>query len=95
MATITKEEVIKIAHISHIALPEQEIEPLLQQIQSVLDYAQRVKEIASHVEIASNKAINVFREDVAVSTDPEPILAQAPEVEEHYFVVPRILDSNH
>jgi Asp-tRNA(Asn)/Glu-tRNA(Gln) amidotransferase C subunit len=40
------------------------------------------------------KNVNVFREDVIVQTDPEPILAQAPEREGNYFVVPRILESN-
>jgi aspartyl-tRNA(Asn)/glutamyl-tRNA(Gln) amidotransferase subunit C len=94
MATITKEEVKKIAHIAHIALDEHEIEPLTQQMQAVLSYASRVQEIAAAVELPSHKAINVFRQDSVIATNPEPLLAQAPEVEEHYFVVPKILESN-
>jgi len=94
MAKISREEVLKIAQMSHIELKEHEIDPLVKQLDAVLSYAACVQEIAAQVEIASNKAVNVWREDQVIPTDPEPILAQAPEVQEHYFVVPRILESN-
>lgn len=95
MAKITKEEVLKIAAISHIKLYEEEIEPLIKQLERVLSYAERVNDLAAtNVEEVSNKAVNMWREDVCVPTNPEPLLAQAPETEEHYFVVPRILENN-
>lgn len=94
MTKITKEELLKIARISHIQIHEQEIEPLMKQVESVLTYAQRVKEIAAEIEETSSKEVNVFREDVVVKTDSELILQQAPEREYNYFVVPKILDSN-
>ena len=94
MAKISREEVLRIAAISHIKLYEEEIEPLIKQLESVLSYAECVNGIAAQVEEVSNKAINVWRQDVCVPTDPEPLLAQAPEIEEHYFVVPRILENN-
>ena len=93
MAKITKEELLKIAQISHVQLHEDEIAPMLKQLEDVLSYAERVKEVAAEVEEPSMRAVNVFREDVTVRTDPEPILCPAPDREEDFFVVPKILDN--
>lgn len=92
MAKITQEEVLKIAQISHITLREDEVEPLMKQLESVLSYAERVQEIAAQIEEPLSKNVNVFRDDIVVHTDPETILSQAPEREENYFVVPAIIE---
>lgn len=91
---ITREEALKIASISRIAVKESEIEPLIKQLEDVLSYAKRVAEVAAELDDQpSNKNVNFVREDVAVKEDPEPILERAPEREENYFVVPKILDN--
>ena len=92
MAKITREEVLKIAQISHITLREDEVEPLMKHLESVLTYAERVQEIAAQIEEPLSKNVNVFREDHIVNTDQETILCQAPEREEDYFVVPAIIE---
>ena len=95
MAKITREEVLKIARMSHITIPEQEIDLLVEELAGVLSYAERVKDLAADAaQEPSTRVINVTREDLVVSTNPEPILAQAPERQERYFVVPAILESN-
>jgi aspartyl-tRNA(Asn)/glutamyl-tRNA(Gln) amidotransferase subunit C len=94
MTKVSREEIIYIAKISKITIHEDEIDTLIDQVGEVLNYAQRVKDIAADVQEPPVKNVNVFREDVIVQTDPEPILAQAPEREGNYFVVPRILESN-
>jgi aspartyl-tRNA(Asn)/glutamyl-tRNA(Gln) amidotransferase subunit C len=93
MTKITKEELLKIAQISQLHLYEHEIEPLVQQIQDVLTYAERVKEVIGDGQEISNKNINILRDDVVFKTDPEPILSRAPEREHNYFVVPKIIES--
>jgi len=93
MTKISKDEVLKIAKISRISLREDEIEPMIKHLQDVLSYAARVQEIAADIEEPAIKNVNVFREDVVVSTDPETILCQAPEREENYFVVPAIIET--
>ena len=92
MTKITKEEVLKIAHMSRLDIHEDELAPLAKQLGEVLSYAGRVQEVAELVEEPSNRNVNVFREDVVVKTDPEPILSQAPEREDDLFVVPTILE---
>lgn len=94
MTKITKEEVIKLANLSRIELKEEEIDLAIKQLEDVLSYAQRVKEIAKDIEIDLEKNINVFASDVINKVDSEPILNEAPDREDHFFVVPRIIEDN-
>jgi aspartyl-tRNA(Asn)/glutamyl-tRNA(Gln) amidotransferase subunit C len=94
MAKVTREELLKIAHMSYLDIHPDEIEKFKDQVGQMISYAERVIEVAADIEEPPIKNVNVFREDVVVKTDSEPILAQAPEREGDYFVVPRILESN-
>jgi len=89
---ITREEVVKIAAISKLKIWDNEVENVISQLEAVLSYAERVQEIAADQDEPSNKNINVTREDVIINTDSEPILKQAPESDNNYFVVPKILN---
>jgi aspartyl/glutamyl-tRNA(Asn/Gln) amidotransferase C subunit len=93
MAHITQEELIKLARISQLELEQDEIAPLLKHIESILQYALCVKEAAAGGVFDEHQQINVLREDVVIKTDPEPLLALAPEREANYFVVPKIIES--
>lgn len=92
MALITKEEVLKIAHMSRITIHEDEIDPLIKHLESVLSYAARVGQVATAEQASLSQNINVFREDVAIPFNAERIKQEAPEIEENYFVVPAILE---
>lgn len=95
MAKITRDEVLKLARISNIALDEQEVDAVVVQLEQVLTYAERVIEIADagNPEPLSQPQ-NIFRPDRVIPTPTEPLLAQAPEREERYFVVPKILENS-
>jgi aspartyl-tRNA(Asn)/glutamyl-tRNA(Gln) amidotransferase subunit C len=91
---ISKEEVLRLAEISKISIDSGDIDSIIEQLQSVLSYAQCVQECVSNLEEQpSNRNINVFREDTVVSTSPETILSRAPEREVNFFVVPSILET--
>lgn len=94
MATVTREEVLKIAKMSKMELLEEEIAGIVQELNAVLSYAERVCEIAADVEIVETKNSNVMREDIVKPTNPQPILAQAPSTEDNYFIVPKILEND-
>lgn len=93
MDKITKEEVLNIAALSKMTIHEDEVDAAMKRLQDVLEYAQRVQDIAQDVEIPSHKNINHDREDLVVKTDSQTILKQAPNSEDNYFVVPKILDN--
>lgn len=92
MALITKEEVLKIAHMSRITIHEDEIEPLTKHLEAVLSYAARVGQVATAQQELLPQNTNVFREDVAIPFNAARIIQEAPEVEENYVVVPAILE---
>jgi len=92
MIKISRDEVLKIAQMTRVSLHEDEIAPMIKHLEGVLSYAERVQEIAADIEEPSNKNVNVFREDVVVKTGAEKILAQSPEREDDYFVVPVIIE---
>jgi aspartyl/glutamyl-tRNA(Asn/Gln) amidotransferase C subunit len=94
MAKITKEELLKIAQLSHMTVHDDELDAVVAGLDSVLTYAARVTEIAADIKEESQKNVNVFREDVVKATDPAPLLAAAPERMHDYFVVPVIIESN-
>lgn len=89
---ITKEEVLKIAHLSRISIHDNEIDSITQHLQDVLTYAACVNEVATSGQEALPQAINVFREDTVIPFDSERIKKQAPDIESDYFVVPAILE---
>lgn len=94
MALLTKDELLRLARISNVMVDEHEIPALLSQLSAVLSYAERVNAIVQHANNADNqqKQCNVMREDVVQVTDAHPIMAQAPETDGNYFVVPMILE---
>lgn len=97
MARITREELIKLARISNIIVPEAELGDTLATLDARLEYTTILQEILAQnkVELPPEEIkANVFREDHVLRTDPEPILAQAPAHEAHYFVVPVIIKNS-
>lgn len=96
MQKITQQELLYLAHLSRLQLSHDEVLSLISPINEVLEYALRVKDIVQlhgAQELAAEKNCNVFREDIIIKTDSEPLLNQAPESEQNYFVVPMILET--
>lgn len=93
MATVSKEEIMMLASLSRLHVYEDELDELTAHVEAVLTYAQRVTQVAREVAEPQALPSNVFRADTVTSADVAPLLAQAPEREGNYFVVPRIIES--
>lgn len=94
MTKVTKEELKKIAAISSVEVTEQELEALQGHVQAILTYAERVKEVGSDTKDLHKQRVNVLRNDEVIRTDSQPLLSIAPDQEENYFVVPKIIETN-
>lgn len=92
MAIITKDEVLKIAHMSRIAIRDDEVDAITTHLESVLAYASRVNEVATVSQDLQASNTNIFREDEVILFNAERIKQEAPDSEEDYFVVPAILE---
>lgn len=92
MVDFDKDMLIKIAKYSGLELDESEIEAFSLQLKKILEYSEQLSEVAEHATLEpATQNMNVFRDDKQVSCDAAPLLAQAPETEDTYFVVPKIL----
>ena len=94
MANFSKEELLKVAKLSALSLSDEEIERFPGQLEKVLNFVDQIKEVKISLIAQQVKNRNILREDEVVPTDSTDILNLAPEKQESYFVVPKILDEN-
>ncbi len=92
MTTFNKEELLNIAKLSALHLNDQELSLYAEQIKAILAYVDQLKTVQITAEATSIRNVNIFRDDTAVPKDGSLMLARAPEVDEGYFTVPKILD---
>ncbi len=93
--SITKEEVIHVAHLARLEFEEVELERFAEQLAEILSYVEKLGELdTSNVEPTYHalNLVNVFREDeVKGSLPTEEALSNAPEKENGFFVVPKVI----
>ena len=93
--TISAEDVEHVARLARLGLTDEEKQQLTEQLDAILEYAQRVSEVdTSDVEPMAHaiEQKNVFRSDgPSECLTQEQALAAAPEAEAGGFVVPRIV----
>ncbi|MET0275497.1 MAG: Asp-tRNA(Asn)/Glu-tRNA(Gln) amidotransferase subunit GatC [Acidimicrobiia bacterium] len=97
MAELTRGDVEHVAQLARLALDDQEVEALTQELGVILDHAAQVSALDTHdVPPTAHPLplVNVLRADVArPSLDRDDVLAMAPDAEDGRFRVPRILDA--
>ncbi|MHB1968689.1 MAG: Asp-tRNA(Asn)/Glu-tRNA(Gln) amidotransferase subunit GatC [Acidimicrobiales bacterium] len=95
MARLSREEVAKVARLARIALDDAELERFTDQLAQVLEHARDLEalDLAGVAPTAHPHGLaNVVREDeVRESLERTEVLAQAPDVGEDRFSVPRII----
>ncbi len=92
---ISKQDVEHVALLARLELSEEEKELYTQQLNKILDAAQALQELNTDDVPPTAHVLsiqNVFREDrVGQHIDPEKALANAPDREENFFKVPKIV----
>jgi len=92
---ISEKEVEQLAFLSRLDLPGEELADWTKTLNAVLDYLEPLNKLdPSAIEPAAHvlPLKNVFREDrPQQSLDKKLVLANAPEEDEGFFVVPRIV----
>jgi aspartyl-tRNA(Asn)/glutamyl-tRNA(Gln) amidotransferase subunit C len=96
VAKITREEVEHVARLARLELKEEEKEEMTTQLDSILGYIDTLNELdTTQVEPTTTviPMVSVMREDVVrPSLSQEEALANAPDREDAYFRVPRIIE---
>ncbi|MBU3886916.1 MULTISPECIES: Asp-tRNA(Asn)/Glu-tRNA(Gln) amidotransferase subunit GatC [unclassified Methylosinus] len=94
--SVDQATVRRIAHLARIAVEDQEVERLGAELNAILDF---VAELSS-VDVAGVEALTSVlpmqmkkRQDVVTDGGfADAILANAPEKDDHYFVVPKVVE---
>jgi len=98
--SIDKETVRKVAKLARIAEPEERLEPLAKELSGILDWIEQLNEVdiegvdamASTVEAQLPMREDVLTHDYTGGGKPEDIVANAPKTEDHFFVVPKVVE---
>ena len=86
----------RIAHLARIAIAEEEVEHLKGELNAMLAFVEQLSEVnVEGVEPMTSVTPTAMKKRADVVTDggiPDDILKNAPAAEDHYFVVPKVME---
>ena len=95
MPALTRADVVHVAYLARLGLGEEELARVEGQLNHILDQYEKLAELDTDAIPPTAQTIeleNILREDVArPSMPPEDVLANAPQRDGDFFVVPAIL----
>lgn len=94
MAKLHRDELQKFIELTSLKLNDAEQTALLNDLEQLLAYTDELQTVSLDGTMQPCVNSNQFREDVVVQQSSTPVLEQAPEREESYFVVPKIVDQD-
>ena len=93
---VTKKDLDNVAVLSRLAIPEEQADKYLGQLDKILTYMDNLSQLDTKDVRPTTYALpmqNVFREDeVRPSLEREAVLQNAPLCEDGYFKVPKVLE---
>ena len=93
---LTLEDVETIARLARLQLSEQEKAEFVRQLGQILAHFQHLQQLSTESVAPTSHPLpltNVFRDDdVAPSLPRDEVLSNAPEHDDRYFIVPRIVE---
>ncbi|NCC22011.1 MAG: Asp-tRNA(Asn)/Glu-tRNA(Gln) amidotransferase subunit GatC [Alphaproteobacteria bacterium] len=94
--SIDKATVYKIAQLARIRVTEEDVERLAPQLSNIMQFVEQLEEVnTDNVGPLANVVDITPRLRADVVSDggiPGAVLANAPEEQEHYFVVPKVVE---
>lgn len=92
---ISKDEVEKIAHLARLKIDDSQKGKMAEQLSDILGYIDKLKDVdVDGVKLSSGAAFinNVLRDDdVSPSPGPDVTLANAPQRDDDFYMVPRVV----
>jgi aspartyl-tRNA(Asn)/glutamyl-tRNA(Gln) amidotransferase subunit C len=93
--SISREEVLHVAHLARLEFSDEEVERFTTQLADILNYVAKLNELDTSEVEPTYHAIplsNVFRKDEVKPSFPlDEVLANAPERENGFFAVPKVI----
>jgi aspartyl-tRNA(Asn)/glutamyl-tRNA(Gln) amidotransferase subunit C len=94
--SLTREDVKKVAGLSRIRMTDEQLDKLAPELNNILSFIEQLEEVdTDNVEPLANvaRATLPLRDDIVNDGDcVKDILSNAPEAEEDYFAVPKVVE---
>jgi aspartyl-tRNA(Asn)/glutamyl-tRNA(Gln) amidotransferase subunit C len=94
--SVDKAAVRRIAKLAHIALAEERVEPMVAELNGILGWIEQLQEVeVEGIEPMTSVVTHKLkmRDDVVTTGgDAAAVLANAPQAEDHFFVVPKVIE---
>lgn len=94
--SVDKDTVRRIAKLARIALPEERVEPMAQELNGIMAWVEQLNEVdVAGVEPLTSVVEHALRMREDVVTDggaADALMANAPGGEDHFFVVPKVVE---
>ncbi|MCB2113954.1 MAG: Asp-tRNA(Asn)/Glu-tRNA(Gln) amidotransferase subunit GatC [Parvularculaceae bacterium] len=98
--SVDKETVRKVAKLARLALPEERLEPLTQELNGILKWIEQLNEVdvegvdpmASTVDVKLPMREDVLQDGPTGGGQADNIVANAPKTEDHFFIVPKVVE---
>ncbi len=93
--SVTRKDVEHIAELARLKFKEDELENFTEQLNEILSYVEKLNELDTENVLPLSHPVegeNVFREDeVKVSVDRKDALKNAPDSDDEFFRVPKVI----
>ena len=94
--SVTKQDVQKVARLARIALPDDQVAPMTDELNNILNWIEQLGEVDVEGVEAMTSVVDAslpMREDVVTDGNiQEKVLANAPKTEDGFFVVPKVVE---
>ena len=98
--SVDKETVRKVAHLARIAVPEERLEPLVGELNGILEWIEQLNEVdvegvdamASTVDVALPMREDEVADGPTGGGQPGKVVSNAPKTEDNFFVVPKVVE---
>ena len=86
----------RIAHLARIAVADGEVEHLQGEINAILDFVEQLKEVnvegVEPMTSVTPMKLRLRKDKVSDGGDPDKVLANAPQSEDGFFLVPKVVE---
>ena len=94
--TIDKDTVVRIARLSRIAMEDGALEPMAQELNGILAWVEQLGEVDTEGVKPMTGAIAATlpqrKDNAEAGTPTDDLLANAPEADDDFFVVPKVVE---
>jgi len=95
---LTKEEVLKVAHLARLEFEEERIESFQTELNSILTFVDKLQELNTEgiepLTQVNHQVNNLRKDEIKESLNRDKVLKNAPQKDEGMFIVPKVVGEN-